>query len=165
MREETRPRGDEAALFIEHHERLERAVARAVTAPHQVIEDACAFAWLQLLRTDPEREAIVAWLKVVAVREAIRLQTHKPTEPLETPDGEPTVEPEAAVDVETECAVREALAAVAALPARQRRVLGLHVGGLLVGRLCEPDHAENQGGEGEGRQKPPALLFGPASHP
>ena len=95
MREDTRPRGDEAALFTEHHERLERAVARAVTAPHQVIEDACAFAWLQLLRTDPEREAIFAWLKVVATREAIRLQTHKP-EPLETPNGE------TAVDIETE---------------------------------------------------------------
>jgi len=65
----------------------------------------------------------------VAIREAIRLQTHKPTEPLEASSGEPAVEPEAAVGVETESAARDALAAVAALPARQRRVLGLHVGG------------------------------------
>lgn len=137
MREDTRPRGDEAALFSEHHERLERAVARAVAAPHQVIEDACAFAWLQLLHTEPEREAIFAWLKVVATREAIRLQTHKPTEPLEAPDGELAVEPEAAVDVETECAAREALAAVAALPARQRRALGLHVGGFSYAEIGE----------------------------
>ena len=137
MREDVRLKGDEAALFTEHHERLERAVASAVTAPHQVIEDACAFAWLQLLRTEPEREAIFAWLKVVAIREAIRLMTHKPAEPLETPSGEPAVEPEAAVDVETECAAREALAAVAALPARQRRVLGLQVAGYSYAEIGE----------------------------
>ena len=137
MREDVRLKGDEAALFTEHHERLERAVASAVTAPHQVIEDVCAFAWLQLLRTEPEREAIFAWLKVVAIREAIRLATHKPAEPLETPSGEPAVEPEAAVDVETECAAREALAAVAALPARQRRVLGLHVAGFSYTEIGE----------------------------
>jgi DNA-directed RNA polymerase specialized sigma24 family protein len=105
-------------------------------APHQVIEDACAFAWLQLLRTEPEREAIFAWLKVVAVREAIRLQTHKPTEPLEAPSGEPAVEPEPR-DIETECVAREALGGVAALPARQARILGLHVGGYSYAEIGE----------------------------
>lgn len=135
MHEDARLRGDEAELFSQHHERLERTVASAVTAPHQVIEDACAFAWLQLLRTEPEREAIFAWLKAVAIREAIRLQTHKPTEPLEALNGEPAVEPEAPVDVETELAARDALAAVAALPARQRRVLGLHVAGFSYAEI------------------------------
>lgn len=137
MREDVRLKGDEAVLFTEHHERLERAVASAVTAPRQVIEDACAFAWLQLLRTDPAREAIFAWLKVVAIREAIRLMMHKPAEPLETPSGEPAVAPEAAVDVEMECTAREALAAVPALPARQRRVLGLHVAGYSYAEIGE----------------------------
>ena len=41
------------------------------------------------------------------------------------------------MDVETECAAREALDAVAALPARQARVLGLHVAGYSYAEIGE----------------------------
>ena len=44
------PRGDEAELFARYHDMLLRAVSRQASAPAVVIEDACAFAWLQLLR-------------------------------------------------------------------------------------------------------------------
>jgi hypothetical protein len=41
-----------------------------------VIEDACAFAWVELLARQPERTSIVGWLRIVARREAIRLAQH-----------------------------------------------------------------------------------------
>ena len=63
------PRGDEAELFARYHDMLLRAVSRQASAPAVVIEDACAFAWLQLLRYQPQRDNIVAWLVTVAVRE------------------------------------------------------------------------------------------------
>jgi hypothetical protein len=41
-----------------------------------VIEDACAFAWVELLARQPARTSIVGWLRIVARREAIRLAQH-----------------------------------------------------------------------------------------
>src|SRR4051812_12186843 len=67
------PRGDEEALYRAHHTRLLSIVARDVSARPQVIEDACAYAWAELLARQPERTSIVGWLRVVARREAIRL--------------------------------------------------------------------------------------------
>jgi DNA-directed RNA polymerase specialized sigma24 family protein len=67
-------RGDEPELFRRHHGRLLRLVARDTGAPPALAEDACSFAWLQLLRDQPERERIVGWLRVVARHEALRLQ-------------------------------------------------------------------------------------------
>jgi len=67
------PRGDEAELYRRHHRDLQRAVAHAVNAPRELIEDACQTAWATLLRTQPDRYAIFAWLRVVAIHEAYRL--------------------------------------------------------------------------------------------
>ena len=67
------PRGDEEALYRAHHTRLLRLIAHDVKARPQVIEDACAFAWAELLARQPERTSIVGWLRIVARREAIRL--------------------------------------------------------------------------------------------
>lgn len=66
-------RGDEAELFERHGERLVRLVRSTTGASRQVAEDACSFAWIQLLRRQPERDAVFAWLRVVATREAVRL--------------------------------------------------------------------------------------------
>src|SRR6266536_6353051 len=66
-------RGDEEALYRRHHRDLERTVAHAVRAPRELIEDACQTAWATLLRTQPDRYAIFAWLRVVAIHEAYRL--------------------------------------------------------------------------------------------
>jgi hypothetical protein len=66
-------RGDEAELFERHSGRLLRAVRRAIGGRPQVAEDACSFAWVQLLRTQPERDSIFPWLCVVATNEALRL--------------------------------------------------------------------------------------------
>jgi hypothetical protein len=68
-----RPRGDEDELYRRHHGELHHAVARAVHAPRELIEDACQTAWAILLRSQPERHALFAWLRVVAIHEAYRL--------------------------------------------------------------------------------------------
>jgi RNA polymerase sigma factor (sigma-70 family) len=145
------PRGDEPELFRRHHERLLRLVARDTGAPPAVAEDACSFAWLQLLRYQPERERIVGWLRVVARHEALRLQRQQwGTRPLEVPTregwdrqtGEPlTLAERVPAPVDTELAVeaREALRALAGLRWRRRRVLALKVAGYryteIMGRL------------------------------
>jgi DNA-directed RNA polymerase specialized sigma24 family protein len=68
-------RGDEAELFRSFNDRLMAAVARVTRAstPHTV-EDACAFAWTEFMRRQPERANCRGWLVVVARHEAWRLE-------------------------------------------------------------------------------------------
>jgi RNA polymerase sigma factor (sigma-70 family) len=120
--------GDEADLFLAHHEALVRYVARLV--PHHPLEaeEACAFAWSELVRLQPRRERVVAWLAVVARREAIRLVHRARREPCSAePSGRPvwTAEHDLTRTLDT----RAALQLVATLPARKRAVLGLRLGG------------------------------------
>src|SRR5438128_8928556 len=61
------PLGDEDALYRAHDRELHRAVAHAVRAPGELVDDACQTAWAMLLRTQPERYAIFGWLRVVAI--------------------------------------------------------------------------------------------------
>src|SRR3954447_22384882 len=73
VREPARPRGDEERLYIAHANRLRRTVAANVNTSPANIEDACSFAWLQLVVKNPLRETVFGWLVKVAIREAIRL--------------------------------------------------------------------------------------------
>ena len=66
-------RGEEAELFERYHRRLIRATAHQVVTTPENVDEACAFAWVQLLAHDVRRETAYAWLKEVARREAIRL--------------------------------------------------------------------------------------------
>jgi RNA polymerase sigma factor (sigma-70 family) len=143
------PRGDEPELFRCHHERLLRLVARDTGAPPPLAEDACCFAWLQLLRHQPERERIVGWLRVVARHEALRLQRQQwRTVPLDAPTverregqaGEPLTLTErlpAPVDTELAVEARDALRAVAGLRWRRRRVLELKLAGFRYREIME----------------------------
>src|SRR3954447_1118562 len=72
-REPARPRGDEERLYIAHANRLERIVTANVNTSVANVEDACSFAWVQLVAKDPRRQTVFAWLAKVAIREAIRL--------------------------------------------------------------------------------------------
>ncbi len=65
--------GDEAELYAQLATRLTKIVARQVRTSSANIEDACSFAWLQMLRYQPARETVLAWLIRVGTREAIRL--------------------------------------------------------------------------------------------
>lgn len=124
-------RGDEAALFERYAERLVRSVQRALGVSRQIAEDACAIAWFQLLRTQPERAAIFAWLRVVATREAIRLARSQGRDLQldEYTPGAPTSYRDRRVDPQLAAEVREALQLVRSLSARQIEIFSLHVAG------------------------------------
>jgi DNA-directed RNA polymerase specialized sigma24 family protein len=66
----TASRSAHAELYRRHHRNLQRAVARAINAPRELIEDACQNAWTIMLRSQPRRATWFAWLRVVAIREA-----------------------------------------------------------------------------------------------
>lgn len=119
---------DEAMLYAEFGERLLQAVRRIVATSEENVEDACSFAWMQLFRTAPERgPQLFAWLKTVAVHEAIRMdQRARRSASLDdvalegVPRGnalEPAIE------------AREALAALSDLPSRQREMFSLLMAG------------------------------------
>ena len=135
------PRGDEADLYRRHHRNLQRAVARAVNAPRELIEDACQTAWTIMLRSQPDRAAIFAWLRVVAIHEAYRLSAIERRdarlERLGSEDGDWR---EATADTRTLDALleaREALSLLATLPERQRSDLALLVAGFSYREIAE----------------------------
>jgi DNA-directed RNA polymerase specialized sigma24 family protein len=126
-------RGDEEELYRRHHRDLHGAVAHVVRAPRELIEDACQTAWAILLRNQPERYAIFAWLRVVAIHEAYRLlaidRRDGRLDRLRREDGdwhETIADPRSLNDA---VAGFEALRVLAALPERQRTDLALNVAG------------------------------------
>jgi RNA polymerase sigma factor (sigma-70 family) len=133
-----RRHGDETELFQLHGERLVRIVQGVLGAPRHVAEDACSFAWLQLLRLQPERERIVSWLGVVAVNEARRLlkgqarHAEFDEEAVDTAALTGGVHPKLDLMVEA----REAIEQVAALSPQQVRIFSLHVGGFSYDEIC-----------------------------
>jgi DNA-directed RNA polymerase specialized sigma24 family protein len=71
-----------ADLHRDHARELERRVARRARADPQTIEDACSFAWLQLLthtavKLSRTPDAVLAWLVLTATREAWRLDAER----------------------------------------------------------------------------------------
>ena len=60
-------------LFASHALQLQAVVSRRVRTSRANVEDACGFAWLQLVRHRPEPGVAFAWLCTTAVREAIKL--------------------------------------------------------------------------------------------
>jgi DNA-directed RNA polymerase specialized sigma24 family protein len=128
-----RARGDEDELYRRHHRELQRAVARAVRAPRELIEDACQTAWAVLMRRQPDRCTIFAWLRVVAIHEAYRLSAidrrDARLERLRAEDDawhDVTPGPRS---LENAVEALDALRVVASLPERQRRDLVLKVAG------------------------------------
>lgn len=138
----TRPRqhGDEAQLFAELHDKLFHTVRKQVNANDALIEDACGFAWIQLLRYQPSRECIFGWLRLTAVREAWALSALErrglPLSEEITLDGRILI----ATDLDLQLDAREALRAVAQLRPLQRRSYSRHVAGLSYAEIA----AENQ---------------------
>jgi RNA polymerase sigma factor (sigma-70 family) len=142
-------RGDEAALFLEHQRFLLRVTARRLGGSQDLAEDACAFAWLQLLRCQPDREAVVGWLRVVARNEGYRLLRISRREPFledrpqrrrDAGTGEPLDWQEllpGAVDTELAVEARELLGALAGLRWHQRTVLALQLGGYSYNEIAE----------------------------
>jgi RNA polymerase sigma factor (sigma-70 family) len=135
-------RGDESELFRTHNDWLVRLTRRRLRCSWALAEDACAHAWLQLCRSQPERENVIGWLRVVALHEGLRLLRQAGREPLaedvcrqercEGGGGKPVPLEEllvAPVDVELAVEAREALRSLADLRWRRRRALALKVAG------------------------------------
>jgi RNA polymerase sigma factor (sigma-70 family) len=135
-----RPRGDEAELYRRHQDDLLRAVSRVVNAPLELVEDACQTAWTILLRRQPDRVSILAWLRVVAVHEAYRLcraqQRDAHLEDLAHGEGwEAFVADGTTIDDVVEA--HRALGLLARLPERQRDDLSLLVAGFSHREIAE----------------------------
>jgi len=117
-------RGDEADLFARLHGWLREAVTSYTSAPEHLVEEACSWAWHQLLSHQPPRERVEGWLWRTALREAWRLEA---VEERQRGYAEPRAE--ACTPIETRQRWLEALGALTALRPRQRRLLGLQAGG------------------------------------
>jgi DNA-directed RNA polymerase specialized sigma24 family protein len=123
-----------------HHRDLQRAVARAVNASSELIEDACQNAWVIMLRRQPDRQSAFAWLYVVATREALRLcrrerrQLHREALVLSGACEAAIADTRSIDDV---LQAREALALLAGLPDRQRTDLALLVAGFTYAEIAE----------------------------
>jgi RNA polymerase sigma factor (sigma-70 family) len=116
-----------------------RIVRGTIGAPGHVVEDACSFAWLQLLRFQPERDALFAWLRVVATREALRLLKGQARHAAFDDDPvEPTpAYVDKSTDLQLAAEVREALEHIAALTPQQVRIFSLHLAGLSYDEICD----------------------------
>ena len=125
-------RGDEPQVFAAHHAALRARVARHVDTRSSNVDDACSFAWLQLLRYQPDRGKALEWLTTVAIREARRLdRADRRLARLEA-----AAEPCTPSNVLTHEQAREALEVVAVLPDRQRQAFALHVAGLTYPEIA-----------------------------
>jgi RNA polymerase sigma-70 factor (ECF subfamily) len=127
------------AEFVRRHERKVYGIALAVTANRATAEDVAQEAFLRAWRHaavfDPRRASVAAWLATITRNlavDALRLQRAVPAEPADAvwgtlPSREPAPE---ARGVQAD-AVERVRAALAAIPAEQRRAL---VGSTLYGR-------------------------------
>jgi RNA polymerase sigma factor (sigma-70 family) len=129
------PLGDEAALFDRYHARLVRVVGRVVTASGQTVEDACAFAWMQLLRFQPRRQHVFAWLSRVAVREAWRLAGEEGRAELDADALDRAVSRE--LSSEERIGWLQGVMALAALRADERELLMLTAAGYSYSEIGE----------------------------
>ncbi len=122
--------GDEAGLYRDLQPRLLALLGSTLTAREQTLEDACSFAWVQLIACQPERRHVMAWLYVVARRKALRLLALERRFPALEAVGDHHVlaDPGPFEDPTPERA-RAALEALAGLPQRQRRLMALKVAG------------------------------------
>ncbi len=139
--------GEDAQLFVAFNAELHRTVRKVVNTSAANVEDACADAWLALLRYRPERRATVrGWLVVVAIREAVRrdrldrrLRTlvefagHEDARTEVVADVIPALQ----VDDESVHEARRALERVASLGQRDREVFVLHVAGYSYDEIAE----------------------------
>ena len=117
--------GDEDSLFAQHHATLRRRVGRLVNTSDANVDEACSFAWMQLVRCQPRRETTLAWLTTVAVREAVRLDRRDRRDCRLVSGGEL---PDRCKSL-THTEAFAALEVVASLPPRQRDLIGLQVAG------------------------------------
>lgn len=133
-------RGDEEHLFRTYDKRLRRATQAVVRTSPEIVDDACAHAWMKLLSHQPRRETVFPWLKVVARNEALRLDRLHPDLAQVGPPGEvsPGAEPEAQRSrIETAQGLLEVRERLEQLPERQRELIFMSAAGWRYKELAE----------------------------
>jgi RNA polymerase sigma factor (sigma-70 family) len=142
-----RSRSDDVAVyFAEHAPRLERLVRARVNASAETIEDACSYAWCQLVRRVDVAidDRAAGWLYRVAVHEGWRLaalerETLRYAPSFDDPEvvEAGVAEPAAPHTVEQLIATRLRLEEIRNLPHRQRRAVLLFAFGLTYAEIAE----------------------------
>lgn len=126
MSERPRLRGDEAQLYRDLAAELHHVVSRRVHASPEIIDDACATAWLHFLGCQPRRATAWGWLLTTACRQAWQLAAEQRR--TTTLSAEPVSADRATVEEVVE--VLDDLArASRELRDRERRLLALHAAG------------------------------------
>lgn len=133
MSDNTLLRGDEAQLYRDLADELRRAVARQVQAPPEIIEDACATAWLRFLRSQPRRATAWGWLLTTARREAWRLAAEQRR--TTTLDAQSAVVDRTTIEDIVEV-LDDLRRASRALRDRERRLLALHAAGYTYSEIA-----------------------------
>src|SRR4051794_24181838 len=129
-----------SAFYADESASLVRAVGRVVNASPLTIEDACSYAWCQLVRRSDDirlgREAYW-WLYRVAVRQGWKLAAVDCRQvPAGGTDDVASLGTEQSVGVEELAERREVLRSIDRLPARQRRLLLLHALGYTYDEIA-----------------------------
>jgi RNA polymerase sigma factor (sigma-70 family) len=139
-----RPQGDEADLFLSFHPKLVGVVRSMINTSPEIIDDACAFAWAQFLRYQPDRErGWRGWLTTTAAREALKLHRqeakHVATtyQERESDPGYWVAPPDPRDNQADRLALREAFELLAKVPERRRQAKALHVIGLSYAEIGE----------------------------
>jgi DNA-directed RNA polymerase specialized sigma24 family protein len=136
-------RDDEARLFEGHAGALHAVVSRRVPTSPVNVEDACGFAWLQLVCHRPRPVSAFAWLCTTAIREAVKL--HRRTSWLVALDelDEAAADPRGMLEGRLELMAAGQQLGEARLRPREARLVGLRVAGYsreemseLTGETC-----------------------------
>jgi RNA polymerase sigma factor (sigma-70 family) len=127
-------------VYRRHAGQLQRIVAGSVTTSLENVEDACSFAWTQLILHRLEAADAFGWLVTVAVRQAVKLDRRaRRTHPIpEGEDGElfEPPDPRDVIDGRERLIVAVDRLRAAKLTARQTRLLLLQAQGLTYGEIA-----------------------------
>lgn len=135
------PRGDEGELFRSFNRELFRRVQADVRTEPEIVADACAFAWSQFLRYQPDRNrSWKGWLTTTAQREAWALvRRERETVDLiyEPPDTRRPDRADPAEYVPLREDLREVLDAVSELPEYDRWLVARRAEGYRYEEIAE----------------------------
>ncbi len=128
-------------LYEEHAVALRRVVRSRVDTSDANIDDACSFAWTQLIVTPPRLESAFVWLVTVATREAWRLDRREyrhatggddlAIEAVESPAGD--------ARGEDRVHLGEVVEGLKTIHPRKRRMLLLHAAGFTYQEIARED--------------------------
>jgi RNA polymerase sigma factor (sigma-70 family) len=128
---------DTSELFERHAPQLRAVVSRSVRTSPVNVEDACGFAWLQLMRRRPPAAVAFAWLCRTAIREAVKLHRRAAETVSLDEAGEVAGDSPHSADRHLELIIAGEEVRAARLRPREARLLGLRVAGYSREEIVE----------------------------